>query len=523
MEIFRFINLTIFYYFSVKKFSYILCFSFLLLLLYININNINVSAQQQFRWTPDERVPGYLDDTFTPYLFADQDRTVHAFANQWVGEANKQLAIVYRQWSLDGGWTNPVDVLLSPVGDARIIGAFLSQDGMMHVAFWGGDDQKADIFYSKAPAANAGRAPVWSTPVLVGENPDFPPSGALAGDDKGNLVILFSGNIDGNGIFEVHSSDGGDSWSIPEPVFLTDNPGLIPYSVNVYMSQAGQLHAVWNVVTSTGEDMAMYYARLDIAHQQWSDPVLLDKRIEKEGFFGPSFPVIVDNGNTLVVMYNSGNLSSSGTVAAGRPVMMVRQSHDGGNTWSNPTVPFPRHLGRSGEHSLVVDSDNVVHAIFMQRIELTVNGKYTVIDGPWHSELRNNQWSEPQRFSTKWSPHDMRAVISQGNILLAAWRADPGVGQYGVWYSYKSLDSQELPVVPLPLAPTLSVSIPQPTSTPINVNPQPSPESLLINQNEVSPGYSNNPASPLILGIAPVVLILVGVIFVQRLSLLRRK
>ena len=42
------------------------------------LSKITVQADGVGQWAPDARVPGYLDDTFTPFLVADQDKTVHA-------------------------------------------------------------------------------------------------------------------------------------------------------------------------------------------------------------------------------------------------------------------------------------------------------------------------------------------------------------------------------------------------------------------------------------------------------------
>ena len=494
----------------------------IILLVALGTGNLTVAAQQPFRWTPDEQVPDYLDDTFTPYLLADQNRTVHAFASQWVGDENQQLAIVYRQWSLDGGWTPPVDILLSPDGDAQVLGAFLDQMGTMHLAFWGGEARGAKIYYSRAPAASAGRARAWSAPKLVGEDPAFPPSGALAGDDDGNLIIIYSGSTAGSGVYAMQSSDAGDSWSEPESIFLTYDPELTPFSLHTTMGQAGQLHAVWNVVTSLGTDESAHYARLDVADRQWSEPIVLEERIEAEGFFGPSFPVIVDTGDKIVVMYNSGNPDTGGPVPAGRPVQRVRVSSDEGRTWRDAVTPFPNHLGRSGEHALVVDSNHVAHALFMQRIETSISGVPTVIDGPWHSALPGDWWNEPDNFPTNWSPHDLRAVVSQGNVLLVTWRVDPGVGQYGVWYSYLILDAPELPVVPLPTPrPTPTVT---PTHTPTPPAPTPTPlhRPASIPQESGPAGVTDSPAIPLVLGLVPVVLLVVGIIMAQQLRYHRR-
>jgi hypothetical protein len=478
------------------------------------------AAQQLPQWLPLERVPDYLDDTFTPYLLADQNRTVHAFANQWVAKGDWRLAILYRQWTLDGGWTKPMDILLSPVGRAQVLGAFLDQTGTMHLVFWGGDAQGANIYYSRAPAVNAGQAPAWSKPELVGHHAVSPVSGALVGDNKGNLVIIYNGNAVGNGVYAIQSYDAGDSWSEPVPVFLTSDSELTPYSLHATMDQASQLHAVWNVVTSLGTDVSVHYASLDVAGQKWSDPILLEERlIEEEGFFGPSFPVIADSGDKLVVMYNSGNPNTGGRVDAGRPVQRVRVSYDRGRTWREPTTPFPRHQGRSGEHTLVVDSNNVVHALFIQRIDQTTDdGDYSPIAGMWHSELSDTRWTEPDRLDLgDFSGHDLRAVISQGNILLATMREDPGAGEIGVWYSRTFVNAPELPVVPLPSPTATPTAVPTPTPTPPAPTPTPPHRPASISHEPGPTGATDNPAIPLVLGLVPVVLLVVGFIMMQQL------
>ena len=500
----------------VRNFLFAVLIGFLLLI----SGTPYVKAQKVIQWVPDERVPGYLDDTFTPFLLADQNRTVHAFASQWVevSEYERKLAIVYRQWSVMGGWTKPVDVLVSPSGDARIHGAYLDSSGIMHVIFWGGSAKDANIFYSQAPVANADSSSAWSPPTVIGERAIDPSSAVLAGDDQGNLIVVYTGNIGGAGVYEVHSNDFGINWTKSKPVFLTNDFNLVPYSLSLYMGQAGKLHAAWNVVTNKGVDISVHYARYDVVENQWSEPVLLNKRIESEDYFGPSFPSIVDNGKNVVIMYNNGNPFSGRPVEPGRPVQEVSMSDDGGISWNDPAVPFYRHLGRSGEHTLVVDSNNVVHALFVQRIEYTVDGEYRLIGGIWHSSLQGGVWSDPDRFITSYAPHDVRGVISQGNVFLAVWREDPGAErQHGIWYSYTILDSPELPVVIPPTRLSDSVLTPTPASGSASaLISTPATEIPMISMDNIPSGITSNPAVPLVIAIVPVALILIGVIVMYR-------
>jgi hypothetical protein len=470
-------------------------------------------AQTVGQWTPDQRVSGYLDDTFTPVLLADRNRTVHAFASQWVNvDGEQQGAIVYRQWSLMGGWTKPVDILLSPVGDAQMQSAFIDDFGYLHVVFWSSNQYGAYIYYSKAPVASADVGSAWSLPIAIANSAIDPASAALAGDSQGNLIIIYSGKNDGAGVYEIRSDDSGETWSNPSSVFLTYDTELVPFSLRLVMGQGGQLHAAWSVVTNLGVDESLHYARFDLSTKQWTQPFMINKRLDIQDYFGPSYPAIVDTGKSVVIVYNNGNPFSGRPINPGRPVQEVSVSNDGGQTWNDPTVPFYRLVGRSGEHSMVVDSNNNAHTLFVQRVEFEVDGNYKIYGGIWHSELRNGIWSDPDRFITTVAPHDVRTVISQGNVLLAVWRQDPGIGQGGIWYSYTILDTPELPVV-VPPNPEREISttsnsdltlLPTPMGTPTTASPQ------VDISGEAPKGIMANPAGPLIIAIIPVLIILLG-------------
>ena len=422
-----------------------------------------VSASQGSQWQPDQRVSGYLDDTFTPYLLADQNRTVHAFASQRLSDQLADHAIVYRKWTLANGWTLPIDVIALPQGDAQIQGAFLDANGVIHIIFWGGSPRDAHIYYSYVFISDADRGPAWSPPVIIGEKAAGIGSAYLAGDGKGNLVVIYSGVRDGNGVYTTTSKDGGESWLKSQPLYLTYDDNLTPFSLRLF-AYTGQIRATWNVVTNRGGDQSLHFANYDLEKAVWSEPILLNAKIKDSDFnsFGPSFPAMVDNGDEIVIMYNNGNPFSGRPVDPGRPVQMVSTSSNNGDSWSVPVVPFYRHLGRSGEHALVLDSNHVAHALFVQRIESKVGGKYQVIGGMYHSAYENGQWSDPDRFVTTYPAHDVRAVVSQGNVLLVIWRQDPGAEKlHGVWFSYRILDTPELSVKTVPESTTLT----SPTST----------------------------------------------------------
>jgi hypothetical protein len=152
----------------------------------------------------------------------------------------------------------------------------------------------------------------------------------------------------------------------------------------------------------------------------------------------------------------------------------------------------------------------------------------------WHSVWEGEKWSEPeaivsgpavadQEGETAFDPFEARGVVSQGNVLLVTWRSDPGLKGNGVWYSYKSLDAPELPIIGMPTpvqpkpTPELTSISPTPTQMAqeeLSIQPdKPLPEELVNESVEVS-----NPIRPLMSGLVPAIIIVALVIVLKRRS-----
>ena len=471
----------------------------ILFLIILSVSDSPLAAQQPNQWSPPQRIPYYDDEGQAPHLLADSNKTVHAFNSQKV---SGQLVITYRQWSLDQGWTVPIDILLpTEKKQARIMDVFLDQSGMMHLVFFSGDDGGANIYYSKAPAVHAGQAQAWSAPELIGEKARSPSIAALAGDDKGNLFVVYSGKPDGIGVYAIYSNDAGDTWSEPIPIFLTYSSELFPFAFKIHLDQQGQLHALWTINNIGGNGEAIYYARLSTEHLQWSEPIEL---AVVEGYEADWASVIEHNNELFVIYQNS--------VPATR---WMRKSYDGGETWTEPVRPFP-HVGEYGHAALVVDSNNELHMILGNRIG------NPAIHGMWHSRWQSDHWGNLKAIisgaSSKvrgsgFDPTMPTSIVSQGNLLLATWVNDHGFN--GAWYSYLILDAPELPAVALPTltaqpSPTPTATVTSPAST-----PSPLLNPMLRGQSDESPASRSSPAWPLIVGFIPVVLLILATIGVR--------
>lgn len=468
-----------------------------------------VKAQGTDVWSPPYIIPGFTKYVLSPYLVADQNRAVHAFVSDFVGEDESEKVIYYSRWTRDQGWTLPTDILLSPHHQARVKGVYLDQKEMMHVVFVGVEDNNAEIYYSRAPAARANRAQSWSKPVIVGEKAITPDEAAITGYDRGNIHVVFGAALDGNSLYSVHSSDGGETWSDPKPIYLTYSDTLWPSHLNIYTDSLNNVHAVWSVGDLTGNGLAVYYAKLAAGTFNWTEPIVLAEAVG----FEADTPSIIEHNNELFVVYHNDAPTTR----------WMRRSGDGGQSWSEPIRLFP-HIGTNGAASMVVDSGGILHMFFGNRVTGT-----PIIYGMWHSTWLGTSWSKPVPIisglkTDEFDPSFANAVVSQGNTILVTWHEDPQAkNSKGAKFSYLNLDTPEYPTSPLStvsfrsaVIPTESVVQPtiEPTATPNNIGIQ--------NHGDIQFFMSSDPLTLILFGIVPAIGLLF-LFFLLRLGRRNRK
>lgn len=430
-------------------------------------------------WSFPQTIPSFDLNNFPPILVPDQNGNVHAFSSQFIDtrEGGRIRAIVYNKWTLEAGWTPPIDILLSPIKEARVTDVYLDGDGFIHLAFWGGDGTGADIYYSSAPLAEVVNARAWSKPIIIGDQAGDPESAVFAKTARGELVVIFHGRQYGNGVYVVSSNDRGNTWSFPTPIFITNDTAPNVFNLKVLESNSGWLHLIWNVFTASGQARAVYYARSPDG-LLWDQPVAF---AEAEEGLGPQTPSLIEHDGVLFAFYNI-------------PVKIIMQrSFDNGGTWQDPAILFPRHIGVNGSLSPVIDSNNTLHLFFGQRIPGSPD-----IHGMWHSVWENPRWTEPEALIkgppitdlvglNSFDPYAARAVAVQGHIILTTWRTDPGLKGNGVWYSYKILDAPDSPTK-VPGSQTESIVEMTPTPGVVNTDQNAQTESPL----ESAPLFSEN-------------------------------
>lgn len=482
----------------------------LALVFFLSFSNVSQpKAQAAYFWSEQARIPEYMDSTEEPpYLIADMNHVVHAFNSQPLNldEDGSPTAVFYRQWTIENGWTSPNDILFDPDGyNLNLLGVAYDSSGRIHLII----QKNGDIFYTQNYLANANVAVSWPTPAYVAGNsagfgPGFEIIGAIATNRDGNeITVIFSGRQNGNGLYFTSSSDGGNTWTVPYPIYLTGDESMIVTDPKLYVGESGLAHAAWATFLETGFGGPGYYANFDAQTKTWSEPMELDVP-------GIRTPAVIETQGNVFVSYYHSNVNGH----------WWRRSGDNGETWSLPEQVSSRHVGTNGALSFSLDGENVLHAFFGERINDQNHGI-------WHVTYTGATWTNPEAVvrgaqrrdksgGNGFDPRSARSVIVNGNLALVAWGTDGFGGTNGAWFSYKRLTAPELPAVVLE-APTLI-----PASTP-TVVVAPTVGDLAVTESVDAngfdfqaepPAFAQNPQTSIFIGVIPTLLLLIGTILI---------
>ena len=451
-------------------------------------------------WSPAQKIPNYGLQERPPILIADQQKTIHAFNNS--GDANGD-AIVYRSWSVEQGWSTPIDIRYEGRIGANVVvqDGLVDEKGMLHLVYFEGDPLNGSIMYISAPVTEARQVRSWSQPQQITQMAGPVISVSLTSIRQGNLTVVYSGQQDGNGIYELHSDDNGETWSSPEIISITGDTELWVSAIRTYVDAAETLHAVWSLVTPRGFGTGIFYSKMDPNTWRWDKPIRL---AAKEGEdYSTTWPsIIADQNNQLMVVYQDGF----------PPTRMMRLSKNGGATWDPPARLFP-HEGEYEHAVLLKDSLQHVHMILGNRI-----GQSNATHGMWHSQWEDDRWSNLEGIvygakTEMFDPSAPKAAISQGNVILVTWWDDTSREfRNGSWYSYKIFDIPELPtaVYPSPIPTITTTPLVYETPIPPSVIISTTPEFVLPEQSDQSSASGTLNPVVIVLGSVLPGIILVG-------------
>lgn len=382
-------------------------------------------------WKYPVRIPQHDDNSRPPTLVADNHDTVHSFT----ADLSKRSAIAYRTWTKDVGWSIPIDIILPPrAGTATIFGAEIDNDDTLHLVIFYGIEGDAGIYHSQAPIYSAKSASAWSLPQLITDGAGPLADGHFVSDGDDRLHVVYEGDGDGLGLYEVYSEDAGVSWSDPSIIYLSAGGEFLPAAVDTYIDHEGTIHAVWSVWSaSLGAGVELFYSHREKQSKTWTRPYLLADKDQRDYESDWGSITLIDG--ELMVLYQDDFPATK----------WMRKSRDNGQNWTDPERPWP-HIGEYENAVFLNDSNGQLHVILGNRAGDCCHGM-------WHSRYEDGKWQELKAIiqgpkTIDFDPSKPSAVMLHGNFIFVAWWMDT-TSRNGAWFSHAYLEDVE----PLPITP----------------------------------------------------------------------
>lgn len=404
----------------------------------------------------------------------------------WAGDT-----IFYVRWS-DGQWSSPVDILVSdlPNDTLRMPALGVTPDGYLHVIWYG----NLALYHSWAHASQGSDARSWRTETLTS---DRIPTPALAIDKTGTLHVVYSSEM--SAVKYTRMSPDG-TWSEPVRIWEVSDPSQFAVAhPQVAVDAQGTIHVGWteNAEQSNWGQYSAWYARSTDGGATWSDLRLLAT---------PEYgldTVIVAEGNMVLAVVWRGIGYRDGRFYA--------VSTDSGQTWSElrPLFPSLDHAsGSTGGSGWALDSNGVVHLVNSAGRQ---GGKQEIL----HTFWLGDRWAEPVLLDVL--AEVPRIAVVGGNQLHVVY------SRGGLWHTQKVIDAPALPLQALPslIEPTYAVKAGEVPEAGDRTS-APSREVKSPTQAQALGGFTTRPSSqpsswvPVIVGVVPVLLLILGVLLFRR-------
>ena len=437
-----------------------------------------------------------------PKISSDRSGTVHVIWGAWFGSeppgAQAANRIIYTRL-VDGIWSEPLDILISPTPDDQLfIGDLSVSPSGLLVVSWVANGQ---LLISKANAESAIDAASWQT-----QNIDSQSTRPLVAIDKQN-DHWFVTYVKNNAFVQlIKSTDLGATWESPVTIWSVGSENTAPFNGTAIVSDNGKLHMAWDVHD---------------ADRSWNSIIIMNASIDTTSFSninvrevarsGESDPTIAwpsiatDAENTVHLVWNNGVGSRIGR--------QYQFSSDSGITWSSISPIHANELsGQTGNPSLAIDSDQKLHLITSARGPDNATAiRYTY--------LQEKEWSRYESLWPELHPGEHPdTAVTNGNRLHLVWN-DYLNG--AVIYTTRELDAEWIPSTPF-IDQVSYETVPEP----VKLNPQQDTANDLSNAS-AEPDYefdrtanvqSMNTSRVLLFGVIPVVLLVLiaGVITLRR-------
>ena len=389
--------------------------------------------------------PQQIDDAALAWhIFDDGQGGLHLVYVRAFHTTEKPAGIYHTRSLDDGQWA--AASLIEPSIYARIFepddvildGA---ADGAGHVFVSWNDSRDADASY--VLSSDGGQS--WSVPLQVGVTESTVPRVAARGAGQFSTFLSLAGSDDVSSLYQQYSDDGGASWTQPERVFADGRVSLD--ALSFFSTNEGALLAVTGLGGSSLGLMAWDAKRSQQPSATgWSALRTTGFTIENSES-GRAIPLgqlwLAASDETLVVLGQSSDSD-----------LWVQMRAISGLEWAFADLPpwtEPVSLGTNtpASLSLTSDADGNLHALWDILDENGGSG-----GGLWYARSSNGLWSSAREvLAAPLGYARQPKLVAIGEKLHAAWNG----GQFGeIYYSQAfardaQTSSSWSDVVPLPL------------------------------------------------------------------------
>lgn len=390
-------------------------------------------------------------------------------------------ALYYARW-VDGDWTQPVDVLITPDNSLPpTLAAVEDSSGYLHV-IWNTNA----VWYTRVAIQAADRPQSWQAPV------------AIYGD---RLALEVAATIDANDLIHVvvTSRDRTVDYVPLYPDGTVGLPALVhqiadteyyPYRVSLAVTRQGRLLVCWAEVSSGAR--GVWCSASENGGAKWDIPTMI-----ASGHRGVRLVYFAQTDQVARIVWG-------GLGLGGRELQM---SDDDGQTWSPPidlTQGVPM-AGYSGQVA-AMDSSGDIHVLINPG-----DGKYV------HARTENGVWLPNS--PTGWQASDwIEMSVAEGNTLVVVyWTLGSTYTSHLVLKAPRvtprplmSPSDAQAQVSARSMASTPDVSPVSPTSTPVPRSTE------LLSLGQRAPGGISGTLSSVLFGVIPAVIVVLGVVVFRR-------
>lgn len=404
-------------------------------------------------WSPPRNISNTPTSSNRPTMVADAAGNVHViWAEDMGGESvlgiPDQLTIeantlVYTRW--DGSeWSAPIDVIALPNDNvAEYPSLAIDSRQVLHLVWTG----VGTIYYSRAPAQDAGSPRAWLSPIPVGNSARTNWESDVAVDAQDIPHIIYATRGEDAAVYYTRIAESGTA--VETPVRLSaglEQPNEAAFAnTSITIDPLGRMHALWSTVRSEGFGQAAYYARSTDGGQTWSRAIRLAQREPGSDLLDlPSLGIAGDSELHVIYAYPAN---------VGR---YERISLDGGETWGEPHPIYLDLEGIAGFNVPVNDDAGNLHVLSNMRTRGQVGGLlyWRWLDGNWSPW----QWANIETETTGPGGHFTAATVRLGNEIHALWNTNLSNQAGEIWHVHGAV-----PGVPA------RTPVPLPTSDPMDL------------------------------------------------------